>query len=41
MFWNGSVILAPVAKQWKAKDISKTGAISKRAKIAIQYFGKY
>ena len=34
-------ILAPVAKQWKAKDIPSYGSQSKRAKIAIHWFGKY
>ena len=34
-------ILAPVAKQWIAKDILSYGSQSKRAKIAIYWFGKY
>ena len=34
-------ILAPVAKQWIAKDIPSYGSQSKRAKIAIQWFGNY
>ena len=34
-------ILVPVAKQWKAKDIPSYGSQSKRAKIAIHWFGKY
>ena len=34
-------ILAPVAKQWIAKDISSYGSQSKRAKIAIHWFLKY
>ena len=34
-------ILAPVAKQWTAKDIPSYGSQSKRAKIAIQWFGNY
>ena len=34
-------ILAPVAKQWIAKDIPSYGSQSKRAKIAIHWFGKY
>ena len=34
-------ILAPVAKQWTAKDIPGYGSQSKRAKIAIHWFGKY
>ena len=33
-------ILAPVAKQWIAKDITSYGSQSKRAKIAIHWFGK-
>ena len=32
-------ILAPVAKQWMAKDIPSYGSQSKRAKIAIHWFG--
>ena len=32
-------IFAPVAKQWMAKDISSYGSQSKRAKIAIRWFG--
>ena len=32
-------ILAPVAKQWIAKDIPSYGSQSKRAKIAIHRFG--
>ena len=35
------VILAPVAKQWIAKDIPRYGSQSERAKIAIHRFGKY
>ena len=34
-------ILAPVAKQWRAKDIPSYRSQSKRTKIAIQWFGKY
>ena len=34
-------ILAPVAKQWIAKDIPSYGSQSKRAKIAIHWFGEY
>ena len=34
-------ILPPVAKQWIAKDIPSYGSQSKRAKIAIYWFGKY
>ena len=34
-------ILAPVAKQWIAKDIPSYGSQSKRSKIAIHWFGKY
>ena len=34
-------ILAPVAKQWIARDIPSYGNQSKRAKIAIQWFGNY
>ena len=34
-------ILAPVAKQWIAKDIPSYGSQSKRAKIAIYWFGEY
>ena len=34
-------ILAPVAKQWIAKDIPSYGSQSNRAKIAIHWFGKY
>ena len=34
-------IFAPVAKQWIAKDIPSYGSQSKRAKIAIQWFGNY
>ena len=34
-------ILAPVAKQWIAKDIPSYMSQSKRAKIAIHWFGKY
>ena len=34
-------ILAPVAKQWIAKDIPSYGSQSKRAKIAIHWFSKY
>ena len=33
--------LAPVAKQWIAKDNPSYGSESKRAKIAIHWFGKY
>ena len=33
-------ILAPVAKQWIAKDIPSCGSQSKRAKIAIHWFGE-
>ena len=33
-------ILTPVAKQWIAKDIPSYGSQSKRAKIAIHWFGK-
>ena len=31
----------PFAKQWIAKDIPSYGSQSKRAKIAIHWFGKY
>ena len=34
-------ILAPVAKQWTAKDIPSYGRQSKLAKITIHWFGKY
>ena len=34
-------ILAPIAEQWIAKDILSYGSQSKRAKIAIYWFGKY
>ena len=34
-------ILAPVAKQWIAEDIPRYGNNSKRAKIPIQWLGKY
>ena len=34
-------ILARVAKQWISKDIPSYGSQSKRAKIAIHWFGKY
>ena len=34
-------ILAPVANQSIAKDILRYGSQSKRAKIAIHWFGKY
>ena len=34
-------ILAPVAKQWIAKDIPSYRSRSKRAKIAIHWFSKY
>ena len=34
-------ILAPVAKQWIAKDIPSYGSQSKGAKIAIHLFGQY
>ena len=34
-------ILAPVSKQWIAKDIPSYGSQSKRAKMAIHWFGKY
>ena len=34
-------ILAPVAKQWIAKDIPSYGSQSNRAKIAIHCIGKY
>ena len=34
-------ILAPVAKEWIAKDIPRYGRQSKRAKTAIHRFGKY
>ena len=34
-------IFAPVAKQWMAKNIPSYGSQSKRAKIAIHWFGKY
>ena len=34
-------ILARVAQQWIAKDIPSYGSQSKRAKIAIHWFGKY
>ena len=34
-------ILARVPKQWIAKDIPSYGSQSKRAKIAIHWFGKY
>ena len=33
--------LAPVAKQWIAKDIPSYGSQSKGVKIAIYLFGKY
>ena len=36
-----NAILAPVGKQWIAKDIPSYGSQSKRAKIAINWFGKY
>ena len=34
-------ILAPVAKQWIAKDIPSYGSQPKRAKIAVHWFGKH
>ena len=34
-------ILASVAKQWIAKDISSYGSQTKRAKSSIHWFGKY
>ena len=34
-------ISALVAKRWIAKDIPSYGSQSKRAKIAIHWFGKY
>ena len=34
-------ILAPVAKQWTAKDIPSYGSRLKRAKIATHWFGKW
>ena len=34
-------ILAPVAKQWIAKDIPSYGSQSKGAKIAIRLLGQY
>ena len=34
-------ILSSVAKQWITKDILSYGSRSKRAKIAVQWFGKY
>ena len=34
-------ILAPVAKHWIGNDIPSYGSQSKRAKIAIHWFGKY
>ena len=36
-----ATILAPIAEQWIAKDILSYGSQSKRAKIAIYWFGKY
>ena len=36
-----SIYLASDAKQWIAKDIPSYGSQSKRAKIAIHWFGKY
>ena len=39
--WKRDAILAPVAKQWIAKDIPSYGSQSKRAKIANQWFGNY
>ena len=38
---KSDAILVPVAKQWIAKDIPSYGSQSKRAKIAIHWFGKY
>ena len=40
-FSKRDAILAPVTKQWIAKDIPSYGSQSKRAKIAIHWFGKY
>ena len=40
-FSKWDAILAPVAKQWIAKDIPSYGSQSKRAKSAIHWFGKY
>ena len=34
-------ILAPVAEQWRAKDLPSCESQSKRAKSASQWFGKY
>ena len=34
-------ILAPVAKQWIAKDIPSYNWANQNAKIAIHWFGKY
>ena len=38
---KSDAILAPVAKQWIAKDIPSYRSQSKWAKIAIHWFGKY
>ena len=38
---NDAPFLSPFAKQWIAKDIPSYGSQSKRAKIAIHWFGKY
>ena len=44
-FWNFSrndaPFFFPFAEQWIAKDIPSYGSQSKRAKIAIHWFGKY
>ena len=34
-------ILAPVAKQWIAKDVLSYGSWSKHTESAIHWFGKY
>ena len=38
---NDAPFFLPFAKQWIAKDIPSYGSQSKRAKIAIHWFGKY
>ena len=38
---NEAPIFSPFAKQWISKHIPSYGSQSKRAKIAIHWFGKY
>ena len=37
----GLPFFSPFVKQWISKDIPSYGSQSKRAKIAIHWFGKY